>query len=124
MSKMHNDRLDKLLERTLKRSVQDDAKNSDAVARVLARLSGPLPRQKMALWRLPEILLDWQFAPAWPRVVALACCAMLGFFIGLAGLDRTVDPADAAWSYVGRTDLGVIVIDPGAQTAARPGVQP
>ena len=47
-----------------------------ATARVLARLSGPLPRQKAQRWRLPTVLLDWQFAPAWPRVAALCACAV------------------------------------------------
>lgn len=108
-NKMNDQDFEKLLTTTLKRSA--GALQSDAVNRVLARLSGPLPRQKFALWRLPAVLLDWEFAPAWPRVAALATCAALGFIIGLTGLDRQVDTADAALSYVSRADLGGIVFE-------------
>jgi hypothetical protein len=95
-------KFEKLLETSLKPETRDDGA---AVQRVLNRLSGPLPRQKFALWRLPAVLLDWQFAPSWPRVAALATCAALGFVIGLIGLDRQVDSADAALAYVSRADL-------------------
>lgn len=108
-NKMNDQDFEKLLATTLKRSA--GAPQSDAVNRVLARLSGPLPRQKFALWRLPAVLLDWEFAPAWPRVAALATCAALGFIIGLTGLDRQVDTADAALSYVSRADIGGIVFE-------------
>jgi anti-sigma-K factor RskA len=70
----------------------DDA----ALARLSARLAGPLPRQRKPFWRLPAVLLDWQFAPAWPRMAALACCAVLGFAIGLTGVDRKFDTQTTA----------------------------
>ncbi|HMJ43664.1 MAG TPA: hypothetical protein VK522_15440 [Pseudolabrys sp.] len=108
---MNDQDLENLLATTLKRSADAPQPDTTAVNRVLARLSGPLPRQKFALWRLPAVLLDWEFAPAWPRVVALATCAVLGFLIGLIGLDRQVDTADAALSYVSRADLGGIVFE-------------
>ncbi len=111
-------KFEKLLETALKPGADAQADNA-AVQRVLNRLSGPLPRQKFALWRLPTVLLDWQFAPAWPRVAALATCAALGFFIGLIGLDRQVDSADAALAYVSRADLGVALYD--AELPARSG---
>jgi len=66
---------------------------------------GPLPRQQLAWWRLPAVLLDWEFAPAWPRVAVLATCAALGFAIGLIGIDRQVDSVDAALAYVSRADV-------------------
>jgi hypothetical protein len=110
-NKMNDQDLENLLATTLKRSADAPQSDTTAVNRVLARLSGPLPRQKFALWRLPAVLLDWKFAPAWPRVVALATCAVLGFLIGLIGLDRQVDTADAALSYVSRADLGGIVFE-------------
>ena len=63
------------------------------------------------------MLLDWQFAPAWPRVAALACCAALGFFIGLAGVDRQFSGAN----YVaGGGGLGTITFEPDPLTGARP----
>ena len=89
------------------------------VERVLKRLGGPLPRQKLPLWRLPAVLLDWQFAPAWPRVAALACCAALGFIVGIAGLDRPFDPGVTPAS-IGGGDIGSIVFEPDSFTGGRP----
>jgi hypothetical protein len=108
-------RLDDALARRLRTAQGDDA----SAARIMARLSTPLPRQKVPFWRLPGILLDWQFAPAWPRVAALACCAAIGFGIGLAGLDRPFDRLDAPFSVASR-DLGSIVFEPESLTGARP----
>jgi hypothetical protein len=108
---MNDQDFENLLATTLKRSADAPQPDTTAVNRVLARLSGPLPRQKFALWRLPAVLLDWEFAPAWPRVVALVTCAVFGFLIGLIGLDRQIDTADAALSYVSRADLGGIVFE-------------
>ena len=100
--------------------VQAPPVDEAAVARVLKRLSGPLPRQKLALWQLPGVLLDWQFAPAWPRVAALACCAALGFVIGIAGVDRHFDGGDARVAIASSADIGSIVFEPEALTGARP----
>jgi hypothetical protein len=74
---MTDEQFEDFLKTTLRRDAipADDA----AVQRVLSRLGGPLPRQKQPLWRLPSVLLNWDFAPAWPRMAALACCAALGF---------------------------------------------
>ena len=96
-------RLDAMLAR-FNRATDEDAA---AAARVLTRLSAPLPRQKVPLWRLPAVLLDWQFAPAWPRVAALACCLAIGFMVGLAGLDRPYDHLDASFMTTSR-DVGSI----------------
>ena len=115
--KMTDAEFDKLLQSTLERSAQSDPAAAD---RVLKRLSGPLPRQKAPFWRLPAVLLDWQFAPAWPRVAALACCAALGFAIGIAGLDRPFDDPGATFTVASRGDLGAIVFEPEPLTGARP----
>jgi hypothetical protein len=117
---MNEKQLQDFLEAALKRQTKAPPTDDAAVARVLKRLSGPLPRQKMPLWRLPGVLLDWQFAPAWPRVAALACCAALGFVIGIAGIDRRFDDADARFAIASRADLGSIVFEPEALTGARP----
>jgi hypothetical protein len=111
-------KFEKLLETALKPRA-DARADSAAVERVLKRLSGPLPRQKFA-WRWPTVLLDWQFAPSWPRVAALATCAVLGFVIGLIGLDRQVDSADAALAYVSRADL-VLLFDSEPPAGTKPG---
>jgi len=101
---MSNDRLDAILSETLKRNAEASHADKAAAMRVLARLS-PLPRQKQSLWRLPGVLLDWQFAPAWPRVAALASCAVVGFAIGLSGVDRSVNPTVAPYSFVSDADF-------------------
>jgi len=84
---------------------------------VAQRLSGPLPRQKLPLWRLPAVLLDWQFAPAWPRLAALGACAAVGFFIGIAGIDRGIDGFNLASNGAG---FGSVVFEPEALTGAQP----
>ena len=94
----------------------DDA----AVERVLRRLSGPLPRQKQPLWRLPAVLLNWEFAPAWPRMAALACCAALGFVVGIAGLDRPFDRLDASILTSAIAISARLVSEPDTLTGERP----
>ncbi len=110
---MNDDRLDAILSETLKRDAVLPEAIDAAAARVLARL-GTLPRQKVLFWRLPGLLLNWEFAPAWPRMAALASCAVLGFAIGIAGLDERPDPASAPYSFVSGADFGSIAITPGS----------
>lgn len=111
---MSNDRIDETLSRHFARD-RDDAL---AAARVMTRLAQPLPRQKTGLFGvLPGVLLDWQFAPAWPRVAALAACAALGFFIGLAGMDGQIDDASAQMT---TSSPLASVFDPEPLTGARP----
>jgi len=117
---MSDQQFEKFLEAALKRHAETAQADDAAVERVLKRLSGPLPRQKITFWRLPAVLLDWQFAPAWPRVAALACCAALGFVIGIAGLDRGFGTPGAPFALASRADLGSIVFEPEALTGARP----
>ena len=117
---MTNDKFTEFLDGALKRVTQAPPADGGAVARVLKRLAPPLPRQKIALWRLPAVLLDWQFAPAWPRVAALACCAALGFYVGIAGLDRRLDSLDARFAVASQSDVGAIVFEAESLTGARP----
>jgi hypothetical protein len=119
MTNKTNNEFQAFLDAALKRVTQAPPVDEAAVARVLARLS-PLPRQKLPFWRLPGVLLDWQFAPAWPRLAALAGCLALGFLIGLAGLDRPIDHADGTFAVASRSDLGSVVFEPEALTGARP----
>ena len=118
--KMTEAQLQELIEGALKRSAEPSPSDQAAAERVLQRLSGPLPRQKVPFWRLPAVLLDWQFAPAWPRMAALACCAALGFMIGIAGLDRRFDDPAATFAVASRSDLGSVVYEPETLTGARP----
>jgi hypothetical protein len=109
-------RLDAALARHGRNADHDDV----AATRVLARLSGTLPRQKAQRWRLPTVLLDWQFAPEWPRVAALGACAVIGFAIGLSGVDRHIDGFDQTFAAAPANDVGALVFEPEALTGARP----
>lgn len=110
------DKLDSALKRHLQKpqGEQDDAA---AAARVLNRLAGELPRQHRPLRRWPAVLLDWQFAPAWPRMAALAGCLALGFVIGIAGLDRGIDRTGVN---AGNLDFGSLVFEPETFSGERP----
>lgn len=106
--------LDAWLARTTARAGDDET----SAARVMARLSA-LPAQKRPFWRWPSVLLDWQFAPAWPRMAALACCAAVGFMVGLAGIDRTIERYETLQTFTARADIASI-FEPEALTGARP----
>jgi hypothetical protein len=88
--KMTDQQFEEFLTGTLQRRAQalqsGSAAEQAAVERVLKRLSGSLPRQKISLWRLPAVLLDWQFAPAWPRVAALPAAPPSASPSGFPGL--------------------------------------
>ena len=117
---MNDEQFETILSATLKRRAEGPEADEAAAGRILQRLSGPLPKQKAPYWQLPEVLLDWQFAPAWPRVAALACCAVLGFMVGIAGLDRTSDMRGAPFVISNSGDIGSVVFEPGPLTGARP----
>ncbi len=107
-------------EAALKRHVQMASVDDAAAERVMARLMPALPRQKMSFWRLPAVLLDWQFAPAWPRMAALGACALIGFFIGISGVDRQIDRINGISVASNTTSLGAVVFEPEPLTGARP----
>ncbi len=117
---MTNEQLDEFLDKALRRHMRAPPADEAALKRVLARLSGPLPPQKQPRWRLPAVLLNWEFMPAWPRMAALACCAALGFFVGIAGLDRRFDDLGAPPAFVGGGGIGAITFEPDAFTGGRP----
>jgi hypothetical protein len=115
---MTEEEFESFLANVLERQVKDA--DEAAVARVLAHVVPALPRQKVPFWRLPLVLLDWQFAPAWPRMAALGACALLGFFIGISGLDRHIDRFDTIAVAANGTGLGSVVFEPEPLTGARP----
>jgi hypothetical protein len=108
------------LDAMLAQHMQTKGSDPSSMARVMTRLAQPLPRQKWPFWRLPSILLDWQFSPAWPRMAALGACAVLGFFIGISGIDRSIDRHDGQTVSVPGTGIGSVVFEPEPLTGARP----
>jgi hypothetical protein len=117
---MNDEQFETFLARALKRRANDPEADRAAAEHILHRLSGPLPKQKAPYWRLPDVLLDWQFAQAWSRVAALACCAVLGFMVGIAGLDRGDDLRGAPFVIANSGDIGSVVFEPEPLTGARP----
>ena len=81
---MTGDKLDRLLAQHFRNDTHSG--DADAAARVLTKLSGPLPPQRRSLRHWPEALLNWDLSPAWPRMAALAGCAVLGFAVGVTTL--------------------------------------
>jgi hypothetical protein len=116
---MTNDEFDRFLEPALKRYANAPQDDEASLTRVMKRLAAPLPRQKQPLWRLPAVLLDWQFAPAWPRMAALGACMVLGFAIGLSDVGNHLDWFDAA-SVTSSSSVGALVFEPEELTGAQP----
>jgi len=112
-----NSTLDAALRRCM--HMQEPVANTASVARVLARLT-LLPRQKQRAWRLPGILLDWQFAPAWPRVAALVGCALIGFVIGITDLDRRIEDPNGSFAVASQIDVESVVLEPESPVGAWP----
>jgi len=107
------------LEATL-RHVMTPNDGDDAVAdRIVARLEA-LPSQKRAFAWWPSALMDWDFAPAWPRLAALAGAAVLGVSIGLSNFGTRI-AADLDLVRVASTeDAGTNVFDVDSVTGLRP----
>jgi hypothetical protein len=77
---------DRDLEAALGRVMTAARPQADSVARIVQRFAGALPPQKRPFVWWPAALTGWNFAPAWPRVAALACAAVLGITVGLSSL--------------------------------------
>ncbi len=81
-----SDDLDAVLRRAMAPRAEDAA-----AERVVRRLEAmTLPPQKRAFAWWPAALRDIDFAPAWPRVAALAGAAVLGISIGLSGVGTRI----------------------------------
>jgi hypothetical protein len=115
--------LDRELEASLGRVMTPAPDADDASERVLARLAAaPRPPQKrgwLAAW-WPAALTDLNFAPAWPRVAALACAAALGVSVGLSGLGTRI-AADLDLVRVASADeAGATIFDSDTIAGLRP----
>ena len=104
--------------------VRDALAQTDARGILRALAARPLPPQRRRfLWRgWPSELLTLDFAPAWPRLAALAGVAALGFVIGLVDLGpMTVGPnSEEPASIVADNDIGAIVFAPDPLPEAHP----
>ena len=81
---MNDDELEAALRRVLATRPEEVA-----TERVLWRLQS-LPPQKRAFAWWPAALMDVSFAPAWPRLAALAGAAVLGISIGLSNVGTRI----------------------------------
>ena len=81
---MSDEELEAALRRVLTTSPEDLA-----AKRLLGRLQS-LPPQKRAFAWWPAVLMDGSFAPAWPRLAALAAAAVLGISIGLSNFGTRI----------------------------------
>jgi hypothetical protein len=103
--------------------VRDAAGELDAMGVLRALSARPLPAQRRRfLWRRwPSELLTLDFAPAWPRLAALAGVAVLGFVLGLTDLGpTTLGSGDDAASIVADNDIGAVVFAPDPLPEAHP----
>lgn len=111
--------LDRDLEASLRRVMAPAPQAGDAAAqRALARLDATaLPPQTHGLFATwwPSALTDMNFAPAWPRLAALACAAALGITVGLSGLGTYIaadlDLVRAAQAQADETSTNIFETD-------------
>jgi hypothetical protein len=115
------DRFEQLIVRHLQAGREADQKAALRVAAAL--MAAPLPQQCRSWLRSwPSALLNGDFAPAWPRIAALACLAVIGCTVGFFG------PATGAFQRTGfiivaqNSDPGVsgLAFEPEPLTGARP----
>jgi hypothetical protein len=120
MNRIDN-RIDELIVRRLQADRDADERSAARVVSTLALR--PLPRQRHSWFRSwPSALLNNDFAPAWPRLAALACVALVGCTVGFFG------PGTRAFQRTGwivaiaqnSDDVGGLVFDPEPLTGAKP----
>jgi hypothetical protein len=115
-------RSDEFIARHLKAARHADERSA---ARALSALAAkPLPRQRHSWFRSwPRALLNNDFAPAWPRLAALACVALIGCTVGFFG------PGARAFQRTGwivaiaqnsDPDVSGLVFEPEPLTGAKP----
>ena len=107
------------LEAVLRRVMGADQPNDAAANRILTRLES-LPPQKRALAWWPSALMDWNFAPAWPRLAGLAAAAVLGVSIGLSNFGTRIAADLDLVRVASADDTGTNVFDTDSITGLRP----
>ena len=77
------------LDAALRRVMAPAHEGDNAVQRTMARLENLPPQKRTFAW-WPSALMNWDFAPAWPRLAALAGAAVLGITIGLSNVGTRI----------------------------------
>src|SRR5437588_10615653 len=107
------------LEQALRRVMSSSDMDEAAANRILARLE-TLPPQKRGFAWWPSALMDWNFAPAWPRLAALAGAAVLGISIGLSNFGTRIAADLDLVRVASADDAGTNVFDIDSVTGLRP----
>lgn len=109
-------RLDELIVRHWQRG---SAADETAATNALTMLNAPLPRQRHSLFdHWPSLLLNRDYAPAWPRLAALAFVALFGCVVGLAA--PNVQRSAIASVRIADADGSALAFDTEPLTGARP----
>ncbi len=111
---------DRDLDAALGRVMIAEAPKADSIARIARRFESTLPPQKRAFAWWPAALTDWNFAPAWPRVAALACAAVLGITVGLSSLGMRLAADLDLVRVASSDDVGGNAFDVDSVTGIRP----
>src|SRR5438105_2504511 len=107
------------LEAALRRVMLANDEDNAATQRILARLVS-LPPQKRAFAWWPTALTDRNFAPAWPRIAALAGAAVLGISIGLSNFGTRIAADLDLVRVASADDAGTNVFDVDSVSGLRP----
>jgi hypothetical protein len=101
-------------------AVAIDAAVSRASAKLFARPLPPQRRRGLLPW-WPAELLNLDFAPAWPRIAALASIAAIGFALGLTDLGLAAGGGSGTVVAVASADadLGTLLFEPDLLAGAR-----
>ena len=91
----------------------------EAAQPILRRLETLPPQTRAFVW-WPAALMDWNFAPAWPRVAALAGAAVLGISIGLSSLGTRIAADLDLVRVAAAEDIGANMFDVDSVTGLRP----
>lgn len=110
---------DPRLEELLHRHYEAGPAGEPVPERFLALLES-LPPQKGAFAWWPAALMNWDLAPAWPRVAALAGAAVLGISIGLSNVGTRIATDLDLVRVASAEDAGANVFDVDSVTGLRP----
>src|ERR1700687_5515672 len=118
-------RIDNPIDKRVVRPLRADRDADErSAARVISTLAlRPLPRQRHSWFRSwPSALLNNDFAPAWPRLAALACVALLGCTIGFFGPSTRAFPRPGGIVAIAQNsdDVSGFAFEPEPLTGAKP----